>query len=49
MPKKTKDPVPVAESQTASEAAAAVFRHHFAYLSKWEEAATTWEHVEGVH
>ncbi|MCP4288418.1 MAG: CHAD domain-containing protein [Gammaproteobacteria bacterium] len=49
MPKKTKDPVPVTDNQTASEAAAAVFRHYFEYLSKWEETAKNWENIEGVH
>ncbi len=49
MPQKSKAPVPVNESQTTSEAAAAIFRHHFEYLLEWEESAKSWDDIEGVH
>jgi len=49
MPKKTKDPAPVSEDQTASEAAAAIFGHYFEYLLTWEETAKSWDDIEGVH
>jgi len=49
MPEKSKNPVPVNEGQTASEAAASIFRHHFEYLLEWEESAKSWDDIEGVH
>jgi len=49
MPKKTKDPAPVSDNQTASEAAAIVFGYYFDYLLKWEETAKSWDDIEGVH
>lgn len=49
MPQKSKDPVPLNDSQTASEAAAAIFKHHFEYLLVWEESAKSWDDIEGVH
>lgn len=49
MPKKSKAPVPVDQNQTASEAAAAIFKHHFEYLVQWEETAKSWDDIEGVH
>ena len=49
MPIKTKDPAPVTEQLTASEAAALIFQHHFEYLLSWEETAKTWDDIEGVH
>ncbi|MCB1873000.1 MAG: CHAD domain-containing protein [Gammaproteobacteria bacterium] len=49
MPEKSKAPVPLHEGQTASEAAAAILKHHFEYLLEWEESAKNWDDIEGVH
>lgn len=49
MPTKSKAPAPVSLDQTASEAFATIMAHNFAYLTEWEEAARTWDDIEGVH
>ncbi|MCP4042109.1 MAG: CHAD domain-containing protein [Gammaproteobacteria bacterium] len=49
MLKKTKTPAPVTASQSASEAFGTILRHNFNYLDEWEDAARSWEDIEGVH
>ncbi len=49
MPTKSKTPAPVTADQTVSDAFATIMRHNFDYLLTWEEAARTWEDIEGVH
>ncbi len=49
MPKKSKTPAPVTANQSVSEAFATIMRHNFEYLLQWEEAARSWEDIEGVH
>jgi CHAD domain-containing protein len=49
MPAKSKTPAPVTTDQSVSEAFAIIMRHHFEYLLGWEEAARSWEDIEGVH
>jgi CHAD domain-containing protein len=49
MPTKSKAPAPVHADQTASEAFATILQHNFAYLEEWEDAARSWENIEGVH
>jgi CHAD domain-containing protein len=49
MPTKSKAPAPVSLGQTASEAFATIMAHNFEYLVDWEEAARSWEDIEGVH
>jgi CHAD domain-containing protein len=49
MPKKSKTPAPVTAEQSVSEAFATILRHNFEYLLGWEEAARSWENIEGVH
>jgi len=49
MPKKSKTPAPVTANQCVSEAFATIMRHNFEYLLQWEEAARSWEDLEGVH
>lgn len=49
MPKKSKDPAPINENQSASEAAATIFKHYFEYLLEWEDSAKSWDDIEGVH
>ena len=49
MPTKSKTPAPVTTNQSVSEAFATILRHNFAYLLQWEEAARSWEDIEGVH
>lgn len=49
MPKKSKSPAPLSGGQTVSEAFQAVLRHNFDYLLEWEQAARSWEDIEGVH
>ncbi|MCB1852148.1 MAG: CHAD domain-containing protein [Gammaproteobacteria bacterium] len=49
MPEKNKDPAPVSDDQTASEAVAVIFSYYFDYLLSWEESAKSWDDIEGVH
>ena len=49
MPTKSKTPAPVTANQSVSEAFATIMRHNFEYLLQWEEAARSWEDIEGVH
>jgi len=49
MPTKSKAPAPVHPDQNASEAFATILEHNFAYLQEWEDAARSWEDIEGVH
>ena len=49
MPTKSKTPAPVTADQTVSEAFATIMRHNFEYLIQWEQAARTWDDIEGVH
>jgi len=49
MPKKSKTPAPVMADQPVSDAFAAILRHNYDYLLTWEEAARSWESIEGVH
>jgi CHAD domain-containing protein len=49
MPAKSKAPAPITAEQTASEAFSTILRHNFQYLKQWEDAARSWEDIEGVH
>jgi CHAD domain-containing protein len=49
MPRKSKTPAPVTANQSVSEALATIMRHNFEYLLQWEEAARSWQDIEGVH
>lgn len=49
MTRKIKKSVAVHAGKTASEAAAAIFKHHLEYLNEWEESAKNWDDIEGVH
>lgn len=49
MPAKSKKPAPVAANQSVSDAFATIMRHNFDYLLTWEQAARSWEDIEGVH
>jgi CHAD domain-containing protein len=49
MPKKSKTAAPVTADQSVSDAFATIMRHNHEYLLTWEEAARSWEHIEGVH
>ena len=49
MPKKSKTPAPVTANQSVSDAFATIMRHNFDYLLSWEQAARSWEDIEGVH
>jgi len=49
MPTKSKTPAPITPELTVSEAFATIMDHHFRYLMEWEDAAKTWEDIEGVH
>jgi CHAD domain-containing protein len=49
MPSKSKDPAPVTAEQSSSEAFATILQHNFDYLIEWEDAARSWEDIEGVH
>ncbi|MEA3275014.1 MAG: CHAD domain-containing protein [Pseudomonadota bacterium] len=49
MPTKSKTPAPLTADQTVSTAFATILRHNFEYLIQWEEAARSWNDIEGVH
>jgi len=49
MPTKSKTPAPVTADQSVSDAFQTIMRHSFSYLLTWEEAARSWENIEGVH
>jgi len=49
MPTKSKTPAPVTADQSVSDAFATIMRHNFDYLLTWEEAARSWDDIEGVH
>ena len=49
MEKLSKQPAPVHAGQTTSEAFATILGHHMDFLVGWEDAARTWEDIEGVH
>ncbi|MCB1758902.1 MAG: CHAD domain-containing protein [Gammaproteobacteria bacterium] len=49
MSKKIKSPVPLTPAMSASEAAAAIFKHHFKYMERWEKTARGFDDIEGVH
>lgn len=49
MAKKPKVPAPVNTQQSVSDSFAAILRHNFDYLSEWEQAAHSWDDIEGVH
>jgi CHAD domain-containing protein len=49
MPQKSKTPAPLTANQSVSDAFATIMRHNFEYLLQWEEAARSWEDIEGVH
>lgn len=49
MPTKSKATAPVTADQSVSEAFAGIMRHNFDYLLTWEQAARSWEDIEGVH
>lgn len=41
--------VSINAQQTLNEAFSAILSHNFKYLTKWEDAARSWEDIEGVH
>jgi Uncharacterized conserved protein len=47
--KKPRAPAPVHSGQTVSEAFGTILRYDFAYLAEWEDAARSWDDIEGVH
>ena len=49
MATKSKSPAPITSDQTVSEAFQTILRHNFDYLLDWEEAARSWDDMEGVH
>ena len=49
MPKKSKTPAPLMSGQSVSEAFATILKFNFDYLLTWEQAARSWDHIEGVH
>ena len=49
MPTKSKTPAPLTIDQSVSDVLASILRHNFDYLLTWEEAARSWEDIEGVH
>ena len=49
MPTKSKAPAPVTGKQSVSDAFAIIMRYNFEYLLTWEQAARSWEDIEGVH
>ncbi len=49
MPTKSKAAEPVTGKQSVSDAFATIMRHNFEYLLTWEQAARSWEDIEGVH
>jgi len=49
VPKKNKAPPPIHAEQTASETFATLLRHNLDQVLLWQEAAHSWEDIEGVH
>ncbi len=49
MNKKVKKNTPVHPAQTVSEAFDVIMKSNFSYLTEWEEAAHSWQTIEGVH
>ena len=49
MATKSKSPAPITPDQTVSEAFQTILRHNFDYLLEWEDAARSWDDMEGVH
>jgi CHAD domain-containing protein len=49
MVKKPKQPAPINAHESVSDGFATILRHNFEALSQWEEAARTWDDIEGVH
>jgi CHAD domain-containing protein len=46
---KAKGQAPVHAQQTVSEAFGAILRHNYELLPVWEDAARSWDDIEGVH
>ncbi len=46
---KTKKPLSVYSQQSVSEVFQTILRHNFSYMEEWEEAANSWDDIEGVH
>ncbi len=46
---KVKGQVSVHAQQTVSEAFGAILRHNYGHLPAWEDAARSWDDIEGVH
>lgn len=49
MLKKPKKVAPIYATQSVGEAFATVLKHNFDHLVEWEQAARSWEDIEGVH
>jgi len=49
MGKKPKKPIPLHADQTVGDAFRTVLRHNFDFLPQWEDAARSWDDIEGVH
>ncbi len=49
MSAKAKSTPPVKPGQNVSEAFATLMAHNFAFLVEWEDKASTWDDIEGVH
>lgn len=47
--KKPKTPAPVHSNQSVSESFATILMHNFDFLADWEQAARSWQDIEGVH
>lgn len=47
--KKPKTPAPVHSQQSVSDSFATILKHNFSFLPLWEEAARSWQDIEGVH
>jgi CHAD domain-containing protein len=49
MPIKSKAPAPIHAEQTTSIALATILHYHFEILISWQENASSWADIEGVH
>lgn len=47
--KVSKAPAPVHSKQSVSECFATIMQHNFDFLGQWEQAARSWQDIEGVH
>ena len=45
----SKAPAPVHSKQSVNECFATIMQHNFDFLGQWEQAARSWQDIEGVH